>query len=164
MAKLYELTDAYRAAFAEIEAADGEVTYEMETRLDDLDDAWQEKCQNCGKMYRNLCAEADALKAEERRLYDRRKGLERQAERLKNYVHHQMIMMGERSMKTPLFTFSIRKGRPVVNVTDLAHVPVEWCEVETRARKADILKHWKETGEIISGTEIGDSGESLSIR
>ena len=81
---LYELTEAMRNFDFDIDEETGEITNADE--LDRLEMDRNEKLKNCVFFYKNMKAEADALKAEKMNLQKRQQISERKAERMKEYL------------------------------------------------------------------------------
>jgi DNA repair ATPase RecN len=108
--RLYEITDEILSALADVEGADGELTDEMEAKLDALDIALEEKVERIGLFIEDLELEAEKVEKEEKRLFYRRKAFERRARWLKNYLMRCLLAVGKRSVKTTLVTFSVQKN------------------------------------------------------
>lgn len=81
---LYELTDAMRNFELEIDEETGEIVNADE--LDELEMERTEKLKNCVRYYKNVKAEAEALKAEKAKLANRQKSAEKRAEWIKDYI------------------------------------------------------------------------------
>ena len=79
---LYELKEQYTILnkFIEDEELDREAFKEA---LSQIEGSLEDKAENYVKAMKNYQAEADAIKTEEKRLYDKRKALENHAERNK---------------------------------------------------------------------------------
>lgn len=69
-----------------------------------------QKCENIALYYKNLTAEAEAIKAEEDKLYDRRKKLEKKAANLFEYLKY--ALNGEK-LETARVKCSFRTTHPV---------------------------------------------------
>ena len=72
---LYELTGNYSTVLSMIEDSDVPSEAMIDT-LESINDAIEVKAEGIGKMLRMLDADIEALKAEEKRLADRRKTIE----------------------------------------------------------------------------------------
>lgn len=81
---LYELSEAMRNFDLEIDDETGEILNADELELLTMEHA--EKLKNCVWWYKNVKAEADALKAEKMKLAKRQQTAERKAEWMKNYI------------------------------------------------------------------------------
>lgn len=103
--KLYEI-DAQ--IYALIDPETGEIS-DFEA-LEGLQLARAEKCENIALFYKNLTAEAEAIKAEEQKLAERRKAAESKAARLLEYL--KTALNGEK-LETPRVKCSYRKTQSV---------------------------------------------------
>lgn len=161
MANLYELTTDYMEVQQMIEEGNGGEA--LTDTLESIDAAIEDKLENIGKVMKNINGEADAIKAEEKRLADKRKALENEHTRLKEYAEQAVISTGKRKVKTPLFSFNIQKNAPSVNVVDDALIPKQYyVAVDPRLDKKGILDRLK-AGENVPGVELQQT-ESIRIR
>lgn len=137
----------------------------IETQIEDKADGY-------AKIIKGMEANVAGIKAEEKRLKDRRTVLENRAEILKHNLEGTMKAMGKTKFKTDLFSFGIRKNPASVKIADPATF-IEQCqkdgrddllrfrdpEIDKTAVKNAILKD----GEVIDGAEIVQT-EGLQIR
>jgi hypothetical protein len=91
--------------------------------LDQLQMERETKLENVACWIKNLTAEGAAIRAEEVNLAERRKVIERKAERLKNYLAD---VLGGEKFQTPKCSVSFRKTSKV-EIADIDGV-VKWCE------------------------------------
>ena len=154
--KLYELTQNYLNLQELLE--NPEIPAEMiETAL------IEDKAENIAKLIKTLEADVSGFKAEEKRLADRRKSLENRVTGLKNYIDNSMKVTGKNKFKGQLFSFSIQKNPPSLNVEDEKLIPEEyWIEQAPVLDKKTLLAALK-SGEEIPGVSIKQT-ESLIIR
>lgn len=162
---LYELTDIYGMLTAALEAAEteeerDELLAQMEMTGVDI----REKCENYAKAMLNLGAEAEALKAESKRLADIAARKLKAVEKLKLGVQNAMQIAQTAKVETGIGTWSVRKNPPKCVILDAEKIPVEYLipqppKVDAKA----IIAAYKDTGELIDGTEIV-RGESVSFR
>lgn len=164
MASLYELTEQY--ALLQDMMYDSEVDEQtlhdtMDMIMMDIED----KADGYAKIIKNMNADIEALKAEEERLYARRKALENRSKNLKDILEANMREVGMTKFKTALFSFNIQKNgglEPLVidgNIDDipgrflipqppvpdnekirrlLAEKQVEWAHLEPRGESLRI--------------------------
>lgn len=156
--RLYELTAAY-AAIQQL-ADDGE---DVSAQLAELDDALEAKGTALVAVMRGLDAEADALRLEELRMATRRRAIEANVERLREYVRTQMQANGITKIKGPAFSIGLSDGPERVVVEDAEAVPTEFQRVRTEVDKSRILAAWKQSGECVPGTRI-ERSTSLRVR
>ena len=88
--------------------------------LESIEGEIEDKADNYAKMIRNLQASVDVLKAEEERLYYRRKSTENHIQRLKDNLQANLEFIGKTKFKTDLFSFSVAKngGKQPLSITD----------------------------------------------
>ncbi len=117
--RLYELTEQWDAVFNMME--DGETNEQVIfDTLESIEGEIEDKADNYAKMIRNLQASVDVLKAEEERLYYRRKSTENHIQRLKDNLQANLEFIGKTKFKTDLFSFSVAKngGKQPLSITD----------------------------------------------
>lgn len=109
--RLYDIAADLRAIFDDIDDAEGEITPEQEEALDALTGSLEDKVDAYGFRLRELKAQAEALKAEERWLAKKRKGIESQIATMRKRLHVSLDLAERRKVKTSAHTVSIRAGR-----------------------------------------------------
>ena len=126
----------------------------------------QEKSQNIIGYVRNMELTVDAMKTEEKRISEQRKGIENKIEKFKNYVKECMERNGFSKIDTGLGSLAIAKNPMSLEIENEDEIPIEFKQeiVTTKIDKTAIKKHFKETGEIIPGTIIVDDKTSLRIK
>mgnify|MGYP004497273491 FL=1 len=167
---LYEITD--QLAILEeymIDPDTGELLDEdqFNAKFDEIQMALNDKIESSICFVKNLNAEIEAFKTEEKNLAQRRKVKENLAERIKNridtYIKAQYtdedgnvdtIGLNKYKMETPKMKLSYRKSESV-NITDINSVPKEYIKTKTEvsADKANIKKAIK-AGRNINGAEL----------
>lgn len=163
MFKLYELTEMYRNIQDLIN--DDEVGAEaLVEALNKIEGDINSKAENIAKILRAMDGDIETLKTEEKRLANRRRTLENKHKNLKNYLETQFKAMKIDEVKTPLFTISLQKNPPSVNIIDENLIPEDFIKTETitSISRRDILEALKE-GEEVPGTELKQT-RTLRIR
>ena len=163
MSSLYELNTAYRSLMERL--YDEELPEEaIIDTLDSLEGAIEDKADGYAMIMRELEADADKLKAEEKRLESRRMALENKAKRLKANLYESMKAVGKPKFKTTLFSFGIQKngGSLPVILTPGCDVPPEWLKPGD-PDTTGIRKHL-EAGHELGFATLGERGEHLRIR
>lgn len=163
MFKLYELTEMYQNIWDLI--GDDEVDLEaLEKALKDIEDNIEIKAENTAKLIKGIDADVEVIKAEEKRLADRRKVLENKKEGIKTYLENHLRIMEIDKVKTPLFTVALQKNPPSVNILDEKLIPKDYIKTVTTTSisKKDLLEDLKQ-GLIIDGVELKQT-KSLRIR
>jgi len=124
---IYEIDDAITSL---VDMETGEI--EDEQRFDELQMERGKKIENIGLYYKNLVAEAKAIRDEEASLAERRKAIENKAERIKSLLAY--ALNGER-FETARIRCSYRKSSSI----EVDDGFVEWAE-----RNADGLLTYSE--------------------
>lgn len=165
MGTIYELTENYKTV--EEMLCDEEMdTQTILDTLEAIDGEIEEKADNYAKIMRNLRAEADALKAEEERLYKRRKSREEREKLLKNTLQANLEFIGKTKFKTALFTFSVAAngGKQPLTITDnLGDVPGKYLIPQPPKVDTDAVRELLETKEV-DWAHLEPRGTSLRIR
>lgn len=159
MATLYELNDMYRNIQFLIES--GEYTEEeLKFAIDSVNGEISEKLEGYAMVVKNLESDIAGLKAEEKRLADRRKSLEEGVKRMKEAMQDTLLLTGEKRIKTQKFTISLRKSSSVeIENEDL--IPEEFVKVTKTISKSELAKRLKEAE--VPGVKLVEK-ESLQIR
>lgn len=160
--KLYELTEAYQNVSNLIEM--GLPEEEIANVLDTLEGAIEEKAGNIALMIQNMDADIEAIKAEEDRLFGRRRALENRKNRLKLYLEENFVRSGLSKVRTATHTISLQNNPPSVNILDINLLPKEYQKHidEWQPDKKLILESLK-AGQAIPGAEIVQKS-SIRIR
>lgn len=156
MATLYELQGSY----AQIQQMIEEGAEGLEDILKTVEGAIEEKLEGYAMVIKNLESDVVGMKAEEKRIAERRKGIENQLERMKNAIAQTLQNSGQDKVKTEKFTFSWRKSS-AVHITDETLIPKEYINVTTTISRQELAKRLK--NEAIPGAELIEN-KSLSIR
>lgn len=158
---LFELTENYVKFFTEFENAD-EVTEEMQEMADNLNVEIEEKCDNYAKMIRNMEADIEAFKNQEKIFNEKRKSAENKVKWLKQNLQASMELQNRKKVKTDLFSFNIQKNAPSLEIRDEKNIDDSYYVIERKLNKKELLSDIKE-GLIVDGVELKQS-ESLRIR
>lgn len=163
--KLYEITAEFQALIADF---DSEENGDIVGKLNALNADFQSKANDCIAYALNLKAQAAAIKAHCDDLTAKRKAYEQRAERLYDYVLHNMKAVGlnEIQDKGGLFTAKVAKNPPSVNVVNADLISSEFVKFEqvSSIDKKAILQHFKATGEVVAGVEICTNKERLNVK
>lgn len=162
---LYNITNR----FVELmdKAQDGGLTEEEYNELEnELALELQNKSANIIGYVKNSEYLLDSIKAEEKRLADMRKAGEVKLEKFKQYVKENMERLGLDKIPTELGSLAIAKNPMSVEIENEDEIPSEFKQevVTVKIDKTAIKNHFKETGEIVSGTRIVDNKTSLRIK
>ena len=159
---LYEISEAWKTLNDVID--NSELDEEaFKQAFDDLGGQLAEKAENIVKTMKNIEADVEAFKAEEKRLYERRKTLEGRVLRLKNYLYNNLKEMGYKHLDAGLFDIRIQSNAPSVNIINEEAIPEAYKIYEPKIDKKAILNTLKNKGDVVPGVELY-YGESLRIR
>lgn len=156
--KLYTLTQNYQQLLDMIE--DGA---DVGDTLEAMDEAVENKAEGYAMVIRSVLANVEGIKAEEKRLAEYRRSMEKNVERMKRNLQESMKAMDKPKIKTSLFNITIRKNPPKLEITDDSLIPpyyfIEQAPKIDNASLKDALKN----GETIDGAMLVQ-GESLNIK
>ena len=107
----------------------GEVLFDEEN-LSSLELERNKKLEAVALYIKSLEAEAEAMKAEAKKLADRREAKERKAERLRSYISNSMQALGDTKLETAKVAISFRKSESV-DVYDPVLLPAEFTKTKT---------------------------------
>lgn len=162
MSSLYELTG--QALMLQRMLEDNEI--DLQTVLDTMESLnyeIEEKAENYAKIIRNLTSDIEGLKAEEARLYGRRKSLEGRITALKFNLEQSMNTLDKKSFKTQLFSFNIQKNPPKLVVDENAVIPNEFFVEQAPKLDTTTLKDAVKNGLEIEGVRL-EQTEGLRIK
>lgn len=163
MARLYELTsDLLLLQEMLEEAVDDQCLLDT---LEGVQGEYEIKLEAYCKVIKNLEADMDALKAEAKRLTDKRKVLENNVDRLKKAMFDSMKATGTDKIKGTLFTVAIQRNGgklPVIVDVDTSELPDELVKV-VESPDLEAIGKLLEAGEC-KYAHFGERGESLRIR
>ena len=159
--RLYELAPAYAYLIDALDD-DGDAS-DGHAHLDALSDAIDQKAASIAHVLAQLDAEAEALRAEEKRLAARRQARERRAESLRDYLRMSLDAAGVPKIKTSTHTISVGDGPQRVVVEDEGAIPAEFLRTKIEIDKRAILVAMQSLGECVPGTRV-ERGRVLRIK
>ena len=162
--KLYELSQNFRNLQQVLENAgeDENLKELVINSMKGLECDLSTKVENIVRLIKNLQAEVEALKAEEKRLARERKIRENKIENLQGYLFDTINELEKKEVKGGIFTVSIKKNPPKTVVEELNAIPKQFI-VNTPSVDKKMLKEALKNGEIIEGAKLVQE-ESLKIR
>jgi hypothetical protein len=113
----------------------------------------EEKLENLALFYKNLSAEAEALKAEKMRLAARQAAAEKKAEGIKKYIAASMDSAGGEKIKTSKVAIGWRKSESV-QVEENAFLPDEYLTFKAPEPNKTAIKKALKAGEKIDGASL----------
>lgn len=153
--KLYELTGLFAELFEQFDeianytpdtdeygrmiTEDGDIIADLDDYRERLTTAWfdtltgiegefDEKAENLAVAVKNLSADVEAMKVEEKKLRERRVNAERQVERMKVYLMKSMQAIGKTKINTPKARISLCKN-PVSVIVENERALIEWAQL-----------------------------------
>ena len=146
--KLYEINQSI------LECIDNETGEIIDAdKLNELQIAKDEKLENLALWYKDLLAEANALKEEKETFAEREKAAKNKAESIKNYLS--FVLNGE-NFKTTKCALSFRKSEKTV-IDDIYSIPESYLKYsEPKADLTEIKKAIK-NGEEIKGAHLEET-------
>jgi hypothetical protein len=158
--KLYEINDLYYECLSQTIDEEGEVKdTELYELLDDIQEELEKKALNVGAMFKSLSAEAFAIRQEEVSLAKRRRSIENQAERLKEYLF--MNVPSGLKLSDARCKLSWRKSE-VVDIENPEALPGELQKVVITADKAKVKELLKQ-GKQLEGCRLIEK-DNLQIK
>lgn len=157
-----ELLDLYDL----IDSGDGEVSPELEERLDALQHDFSAKLDAYASLAREADLEASALEAEVRRLEKRIRRRRTLIANLKARVQLALEAQGQKRFRTGRFTLSLCAnggGLPVEIVGKVEELPPAYLKVTVEPDK-DALRQALSRGEAIPGARLGERGHHVRIQ
>lgn len=113
MKTLYEIGKEQLAIIGDIELADGEITTEIQQRINLLAENFEEKAIAYGYVIKQYEGEESLIDAEIKRLQELKKKSAKVSEYLKERVSGAMIEFGIEKIETPTLKLSFRKSEAV---------------------------------------------------
>lgn len=138
-----ELTDLETGEIASLEELLNQLEIEQKTKI-----------ENIGCYIKNIAADVDALKLEEKKLAERRKVKENQIERLKNYLSMNLQEAGYNKFETSRVVLSFRTSK-AIEIAEGTELDDEFLTVKvTKEANKKALKEAIETGFEIEGVKL----------
>lgn len=140
--KLYEISGEYRALALRLADMDLDAQTVADTiEASGLTDALQEKAQGVEMVARAAEMHCPTIDAEIARLQKLKERRQKIAQGLRDYLRHNMEAAGIDRIECPLFTLSLKKNPPAVEVWDEGEVAAEfWVTPEPKPPVARIDK------------------------
>lgn len=132
----------------------GEILFDADD-LEELEGEYLDKLEACGIYCKNVQADIDAMRAEEKRLADRRRVKENKVKRLKEYMLQSMNITDTSKLDTPKVFISTRKSQRVV-IDDESKLPF-YCLKTTRTADKSAIKDRLKKGDIIDGAHMEEA-------
>lgn len=159
-APLYVLT----GAFAEVQAR-AEAGEDVTEQLDALTGRIEDKSAALVRVLRDLELDSDKVAEELKRLSARKKAIDANHARIREYMRTNMAHAGITRVKASTFTITLADAAADrVEVVDEKLVPDTYVRIKREVNKAAILDAYKTTGECVPGTTIVQGARALTIK
>jgi chromatin segregation and condensation protein Rec8/ScpA/Scc1 (kleisin family) len=122
---LYQVADIYLQDLNRLKELDLDEQTFADT-LESLSGDLEIKATNVAMFMRNLEANAEAIKAAEQQMAERRKALEKRAERIRQYLLDNMERCGIKSIECPFFKLTVRANPESLILEQDAVIPPEF--------------------------------------
>ena len=144
MIPLYALPVAFEAIETEIDQADGELSADLETRLDALETNLEEKTEAIAILIRRAESEEAVYQAEVDRLTMARNVARNRKDRLKLYLLTTLQTLGRDHVATRLFKVRIQKNSaPSVRWVGEGLFPTQYQRVKIELDATAVLRDWR---------------------
>lgn len=166
MANLYELTGDMLKLQQLLETGEVVDTELLADVISDTTADYEEKIENCAKVYKNLMCDVDGIDAEIKRLTARKKALNNNADNLKARMFDSMKATKTPKVKGKLFTIAIQANGgkiPVIVDVTTDKLPDELVRIEEKPDLDAIAAYITEHPDCGYG-HFGERGESLRIK
>jgi len=162
---ILELSSEYMALLSMLEDPDADEEIINDT-LEAIDGELEVKADGYARVMRQMDADATAIKAEEERLYRRRKALEDRSAWLKHRLQMVMEQTGKTKFRTELFSFGIQKNPASVVIDEqyIENIPEEYLIRQDPKIDRQRIKDDLKAGKDLNGIAHLEQSESLRIR
>ena len=166
--RLYEISNEYLSLLEAVE--NGDIPEEaIADTIESISSLFEDKADNIACLIKNLTAEAEAIKAEENNLAERRRAKEKRIDGLKTYLSEALCHAGYDKLETARNRISFRKSESV-SVADEAKF-IEWAaknHVDLLTYKEPTLNKTAIKKALASGEEIAgaviESKQNIQIK
>ncbi len=165
MAHLYELSTELATINDEIISADGELTPDLEARLDSVALDFRAKSQGIAKWTLDIAGVESMIETEIARLQRKKKIAENLRTRLLAYVKACMEQADVQKIESPTITLRIQKNPSSVEILAEDQLPAKFIRIKqiTELDKTGMLAALK-NGEEVSGARLVTERTHLRIR
>lgn len=162
--KLYDIQTQYQTILDQFQDVESPEQIDALTEeLSAIQDAFESKAEAYCVIYRTLTATAEAFKAEEDRLKQRRQYAEAAAERVKRGLESAMLALDIRKMDAGTFSPAIQKNAPSVDVQNEEAIPEKYLIPQSPKIDKRLILIDLKAGAVIEGCEIKQT-ESIRIK
>lgn len=131
MTNLYDIASEYKHVLNNLNDLEDIDQETIENTLSPLKDDFNNKAINITSFFRNLEADAEAIKNAEAEMRKRRIAIENKINSMKDYLKSQMVLAGISKISCPYFEVSVSKSKSSVVVLDEGKIPEEFIRTKT---------------------------------
>jgi len=157
MSSLYQLTHQMQELLDTDDVSDDQLTETF--------GAIEKKAENVCQYLTVLAGQVDVFKAEEKRLAERRKALENQQERIREYIKQGMATLEVDKLKAGTFSISVSPSAGSVVIDCSADIPPKFLTIVPECYQVDkaAIKAAIKAGQTVPGAHV-EPGTTLKIR
>ena len=162
---LFRLASELEAIAHDLRVSEGELTPELEAKLDACNLAMKDKCEGLIKWTISLEGKQDAIEKEIARLTKMKTSVANLHDRLQEYVHTSMIRADIQKIELPTMEISVVKNPPSLDLVNYDSVPAEYVTfkqekvIDRRAILADL-----KAGKVIPCARLNTSKTHLKVK
>lgn len=166
MTALYTLTKELAEINDQLINAEGEISPELETRLDAVNLAVEQKSQGIRKWIAVIEGDTTVIDFEMKRLEKMKKIQDNLYERLKAYVKKNMEIANLNTIKTPIGTFTIAKNPDSIEIVVPELIPDKFKKVIPEQKIPDkaAIKEAMQEGYDVPGAKLITDKTNLRIK
>lgn len=162
VSKLYEIADRYKNL--EMLLDDPEIPEDIvNSAVEGVEGEFQEKIDYLIRITKNMDADIAACEAEEKRLKERRKNIEKKKDSIRNYIQNQMYKINLKKINTPLFRVVIKANQESVEIFNIEDIPKDYFILKPAEVSKTLIKEALQKGVQIPGATLIRT-ESLQIK
>lgn len=120
--RLVDIVEDFRKLLITIHDNEGEVETALIRELDECEEAFESKVENCLLMVEEFKHQAEAYKKRSKALSDHSKAMDNRAKRLRDLIRDSMIQLNIHKMSTPSFPTVYLKETERLDIVDLQKV------------------------------------------
>lgn len=166
MPKLYELSKELATINDQLITNEGEITPDLEARLDQVQIALTEKATGLRKWFAMIDADRVGLETEIKRLQNLLRLQNNLSTRLEAYIKKNMEVADLKKIETPIGTFTLQKNPPSVEIIAEVAIPDDFKRTIPERKEPDkkkMLEAFKE-GYDVPGAKYIDDRTHLRIK
>lgn len=165
MATMYELKGAWLTVYSMADDPDADLDTISDT-LEAIEGEIEDKADGYACVINQLVADAKAIKAEEDRLFSRRKSIEMSVARMKESLRDAMELTGKTKFKTARFSFGIQNNPASVVLDEqyIENIPPEYLVLQDPTVNKKKIAEDLKAGKNLDGIAHLAQTQSLRIR